>query len=440
MKTILSIAIAILVSTTVNSQVIYETNFENWGAEFPEGWGGTKTSLEADSTILVTPGAEYGINLCELVNTENSHKRFTTTGLPVEEGETYEIEFWVRGVGQIRTNIYDVSSGTNGYGTYNNYIDIDSEDSESHTQTVVADTTFSMAEFIISIRNTSALMLDSVVIRGGEPVIPTENTIYEIQFTEDSSGDSPLAGEQVITSGVVTGVTSQGYFIQDGAGAWNGVYVFDSNNLPEIGDLVNIAGSVTEYFNLTEITNVSSFEVVSSNNDFSIEVLDSSAVGSEMWEGVMVKVTGATCTAVPDEFGNWQVDNGGGAVDIDDVMFPYDPTLGLDYDVTGPLFYSFSVFRILPRDAADVIETVVSVEEFSSLDVAIYPTVFDQSITIVLEGTYQVSFITMDGKLVSTQNNLSNNAEISTTDLAAGIYLIQVTQGNKVSSQIVEKK
>ena len=39
-------------------------------------------------------------------------------------------------------------------------------------------------------------------------------TIYEIQYTEDPSGDSPLAVQVVSSGGVVTGVLYSGFVMQ----------------------------------------------------------------------------------------------------------------------------------------------------------------------------------------------------------------------------------
>ena len=77
-------------------------------------------------------------------------------------------------------------------------------------------------------------------------------TISEIQGQADSS---PYEGEFVTTSGYVTAVASNAFFIQDADGPWNGIFIFDSGGImsPSIGDEIEITGPVEEYFNLTEI-------------------------------------------------------------------------------------------------------------------------------------------------------------------------------------------
>ena len=94
-------------------------------------------------------------------------------------------------------------------------------------------------------------------------------TIYDIQFTTDPSGNSPLIGQVVTVQGIVTGNTFGGtkYFISSPeGGAWNGLYVYDFDNTPELGDEIQITGEISEYYGLTEITSISNFSVLSSNN------------------------------------------------------------------------------------------------------------------------------------------------------------------------------
>ena len=83
------------------------------------------------------------------------------------------------------------------------------------------------------------------------------NTIAEIQGELFSS---PLVGLSVTTTGIVTAnnVTSAtsgviGYFIQDGEGPWNGIFVYDNTQAPQIGDEIIIEGEVAEYYDVTEL-------------------------------------------------------------------------------------------------------------------------------------------------------------------------------------------
>jgi len=177
-------------------------------------------------------------------------------------------------------------------------------------------------------------------------------SIYEIQ---GQTGVSPYEGQTVSTSGVVTGCYANGYFIQDGEGAWCGIYVFDSQHSPQIGDLVNLTGLITEYYELTEIKNISAFEVVSSGNTLPSPTLVGTAeVSAEAFEGVLVRVTNAECTNANIGYGEWEANDGSGVCVIDDLLYVFVPQQGTSYTITGVVYYSYSVFKIEPRNAADI--------------------------------------------------------------------------------------
>jgi hypothetical protein len=196
------------------------------------------------------------------------------------------------------------------------------------------------------------------------PPTYTPYTILEIQ-TPGADGDaSQHVDETVETSGIVTAVGSYFYYIQDGAGAWNGVYVYESPGDMVPGDNVTIQGTVTEYNGLTEITGVAGATVNSSGNDLpEATLLGTGAVSAEDYEGVLVTTSGA-CDNADLGYGEWSIDDGTGSVRTDDVMFEFVPTEGVVYFVTGPVTYSYSNFKILPRDAGDVTSTEASLVTF----------------------------------------------------------------------------
>ncbi len=186
---------------------------------------------------------------------------------------------------------------------------------------------------------------------------PPEVTIYDIQYTTDPSGDSPYVGQTVTTEGVVTGLGSSGYFIEEPAGgAWNGLWVYDNSNTPEQGDYVQLSGSVIEYNGLTELTNLITYTLESSHNLLPApEVLATVDVGQEMYESVLVRVLNVTVSDPDLGFGEWAVDDGGGAVVVDNGDYTYTPVqddpIGL---LQGPLNYSYGAFKILPRSDFDI--------------------------------------------------------------------------------------
>ncbi len=195
--------------------------------------------------------------------------------------------------------------------------------------------------------------LDDVLV--GDPPL----TIYDVQYTTDPSGNSPYLDSTVTVSGIVIATdNSSKHFIQDGDGAWNGIYVYDSGNTYTIGDEISITAEVNEYYNQTQLYNVDTVIVASSGNTPPApEVLTTFVVSSEeAYEGVLVKVMNATCVDTADSYGEWEVDDGSGPCVADDIFYGFSPTLGTAYDVAGPVAYTYSAYKIEPRDASDIVE------------------------------------------------------------------------------------
>ncbi|MCD4828943.1 MAG: lamin tail domain-containing protein [Candidatus Cloacimonetes bacterium] len=179
-------------------------------------------------------------------------------------------------------------------------------------------------------------------------------TIYDIQGQVDAS---PYDGQIVTTNGIVTAVASGSYFIQDGAGEWNGIYVYDGAHTVVQGDDITITALVQEYYDLTELTSVGSTTVNSAGNPLPTAAVVATGAMLEPYEGVLTQVIDATCIVLPNTYGEWQVNDGTGAAIVDDVIYAYSPTLSYTYSITGPVTYGYGAYKLLPRDAADVIES-----------------------------------------------------------------------------------
>ncbi len=107
----------------------------------------------------------------------------------------------------------------------------------------------------------------AVTVLGEGDITP----IYDIQ---GDGADSPLDGQTVVTEGVVTGDFQgddglNGFFMQDAVGdgdpaTSDGIFVFDGSGDPDVdvGDIVRVAGTVDEFFGLTEITSVTNVEII----------------------------------------------------------------------------------------------------------------------------------------------------------------------------------
>jgi hypothetical protein len=180
-------------------------------------------------------------------------------------------------------------------------------------------------------------------------------SIYDIQGQVD---DSPYVDQIVSTTGIVTANFGDNYFIQNGEGAWNGLFIYDPGRNPSIGDSVVVTGLIEEYYNKTELKEVSGYYFISSNNTLPQEAIINTNEDSEEYESVLVKVINAVCTDenFQSNYFMWKVDDGSGDMLVhNSSIFEYDPSEGESYDITGPLNYDFDEWKIELRFEDDVI-------------------------------------------------------------------------------------
>lgn len=179
--------------------------------------------------------------------------------------------------------------------------------------------------------------------------------ISDIQQAQLTDG---LAGATVTTTGIVTGVFGSLISVQDGTGPYSGIWMFGPDVPVTLGDEVEVTGTVSEYFNLTQLTGIGVVILSQGNALPAPEVLATASVADEQWEGVLVQTTGAV-TAEANNFGEWTLSDGSGDATVDDRGYDASTTgallAGSTWEVTGPLDYSFGAFKIQPRDAADAL-------------------------------------------------------------------------------------
>jgi 2',3'-cyclic-nucleotide 2'-phosphodiesterase (5'-nucleotidase family) len=186
---------------------------------------------------------------------------------------------------------------------------------------------------------------------------PTSATIEEIQRPAGNTTDSPLAGSDVTTSGIVTATNADGFFLQNGTGAFSGVYVAGSADVSE-GDRVDVTGLVEESYGLTRINTTASGGEVTVTGTAQVPAptpLTTANVSREAYEGVLVTVSSVTVTRAPSAstYGEWSVSDGSGDAVVDDVttgsVTVPDETGGTVETLTGPVYFSYSEFKIQPK-------------------------------------------------------------------------------------------
>ena len=212
----------------------------------------------------------------------------------------------------------------------------------------------------------------------------TSTAIHDIQYTTDESGDSPLNGQEVTISGIVTaefwGSDQNRYlYVQDAPGAWNGVVCFmyegwdsfdivdDEGNVIDSmaeGDSVTITGTVEEYYNLTEINDVT--EAVNhgaASGPIAPDVVTPGQImtggtDAEAYEGCLVQMNDVSVDDPDLGNGEWSATDGTNSVRIDDKWaYYYWPAAGQELaKVVGVMDYSYSHNKVQPRLARDVVE------------------------------------------------------------------------------------
>lgn len=203
-------------------------------------------------------------------------------------------------------------------------------------------------------------------------------TIKDIQ--DETSANHPTKGDEVKVTGVITAVdanpSSSGYFraffIQDGTGPYSGLQIYHSwdssaSQKPQVGEEVEVTGIYDEYYDLSELKNVTwtvkGTKTVPTPEAVAAADIATSGSKGEEYEGVLVEISGFKVDEiVKDKSGNGVAvkDNTTGML-LDYELFDFfasdPPTVGTTYTtVKGALTYSFDDFRILPRDAADMVK------------------------------------------------------------------------------------
>lgn len=433
MKNFTLLAIATIFCGFAQAQVL-DSDFSSWTDDLPDGWVGSKSNIGAENILQADNSGGQGDYAVELVNAETQHKRFTTQPITVEAGENYEITFWARGNGDLRTGLFDDREGGFGY-VYNSYVSLSSDTWEEYSQSIIAEENTDIAEFILSVRSTSGdlnVQIDRVTISTAEI---TTVSVHDIQYSENPDGSSPYAGQAVTTGGIVSAVGADGFFIQNGIGPWSGIFVFSFQET-NMGDSVVFSANVVEYFDMTQLSGTNSFTTLSSGNPVVKTNISTQQVNEEAYEGVVVKVWNATCTDGNIGNGQFTVDDGTGDCIINPVIYEYDGIFGETYNITGPVFYSFEEFKIMPRSADDV-EISTGISEANDADgIQVFPNPAKETLNIQWtgneSGVVEYQMYDVSGQLVLRGALQQPLASVELGSLSPGWYSLQMNDGDSL--------
>lgn len=180
-------------------------------------------------------------------------------------------------------------------------------------------------------------------------------TVTDIQDGTVSEGESVVLEDVVACSDLSSG--DEGFFVQDqGGGEYSGIYVFlgDSSSLGvTIGDLLDLSGVVTEYYDMTELSSSDDrITPTGGTGTCTPAVLDSTPADWEPYECVLVTLENVEITSDPDSHGEIGTNYG---INIDDWFHDMNASSGDTFtSVTGLVLYSYDTFKLCPRASSDV--------------------------------------------------------------------------------------
>jgi len=200
-------------------------------------------------------------------------------------------------------------------------------------------------------------------------------TIYEIQYTTNpGSGTypSPYVNQDVTTEGIVVArgySNNNGFFISmPEGGAYKGVFVYNSAFQPNPGDLVQVSGTVVEYYGWTEINDVTSVQTLSTGNPLPpATLITTGEANTEAYESVFVEVRDVSVYSALNGYAEWAVTDGsqnviiaGGFFNQSNLSSDIFPGNAFE-SIKGLINFAYNAFRINPRSANDVVQSAESI-------------------------------------------------------------------------------
>lgn len=267
---------------------------------------------------------------------------------------------------------------------------------------------------------------------------PNPQSIYSIQYSTATPPNSPFNNTVTTTTGIVTAVATSGYFLEDSAKVWNGIYVYDNLYSPAIGDKVSVTGTVKEFHGFTEFTTITGLTVLSSGNTLPAPVIITAAniadttVG-EPYEGILVKIINVPCAKLPNNFGEWALFSGDSA-HVGSLIFGYTPVLGAYYDIEGVLYLGYHNYFIEPRDINDIY-SYSGINELSaaSANVSMYPNPANDALFISnLSGATTITISNLIGETIKEIKVSGDDVKINVANLPSGLYVITLQDETKL--------
>lgn len=282
--------------------------------------------------------------------------------------------------------------------------------------------------------------LAAALVCGLQTTSSAQAVTHSIAEIQGELFSSPLVGLSVTTTGIVTAnnVTSAtsgviGYFVQDGEGPWNGIFVYDNTQAPEIGDEVIIEAEVQEYYDVTELVNVSYFETLSQGNELPTPsvVTTGELASSEAYEGCLVQIVNAICVNPDADYGEAIFDDGSGEVKTNDYMYlPEDGWIQEEYySITGCIHYTFEEYKIEPRYAEDIVTGFINgiSEWLPAQSLAMFPNPATSTVQLGTTASGLVTFTDALGREAMQVPVQQAQPTLDVSSLEQGVYTVQFT-------------
>ncbi len=118
------------------------------------------------------------------------------------------------------------------------------------------------------------------------------------------------------------------FFIQD-PNTLSGIFVYTPTGFEvlSIGDEVNLKAQVSDFYGVTQLSNVESYSILSSGNDVSYFNIGTGDIGvscnfsGELFEGMLVQISDFMIESVDTQYNSIYINDGSGTAKLDDYIF-----------------------------------------------------------------------------------------------------------------------
>ncbi len=252
-------------------------------------------------------------------------------------------------------------------------------------------------------------------------------SIYNVQYTTDPSGNSPLDGQQVKIKGVVMARSADGYFIQDNVGEWNGIYINNPNNTVSEGDLVSVIGTVDETDGLTQLNDLWLEKINSTGNTLYSPVTIVLSQYQESFEGVLVKVEDVTCSN-PNLGSEWEISDGTSTGNVTSRFYTYSPSQDEAFTSITGIYFNEDKVTIAPRSADDIVTAATKIKAVDSDGMVIGPNpVINDMIISARKPITRVQVMNYVGQTIEDKIVNEKKVVVPASGMLKGIYLVRVT-------------